>query len=492
MTNEKHYLAVDLGASSGRVLLGRWDGRRLALEELHRFANGPVQALGQLRWDVLRLWAEIKAGLARYPAVARGGQLAGIAVDAWGVDYALLDAAGNLLGNPFCYRDGRTEGVEAALFAKVPRAEIFELTGIQFMRINTLYQLFSMRGDPQLAAAHTLLMIPDLFHYWLTGRAVVEYTNATTSQCFHTRELRWANELLARLDIPSTMLPALIFPCAKIGDLLPALAAELGLPGPVPVIAPGSHDTASAVAAVPGLDQHSAYLSSGTWSLMGVETAAPLIDERTLALNFTNEGGVGGRNRLLKNVMGLWLLQECAAQWEREGQPYSWGELLAAAERAAPLHSLINPDAPELLAPGDMPRRIRELCARSGQPIPAEVGAVVRCCLESLALRYRWTFQALEGLVGQRLDAVRVVGGGSQNHLLNQMTADACERPVHAGPIEATALGNIIAQLIGTGQIADLMAGRQVVAESFPTTAYAPRDSGPWQAAYSQFLELIG
>jgi rhamnulokinase len=490
MNATANFLAVDLGASGGRVLLGRWDGARFALAELHRFANRPVHVLGEWRWDVLQLWSEIKAGLAAY-RVAADTALAGIAVDTWGVDFGLFDRAGKLLGNPFCYRDARTAGVEPRLFQRAPRNEIFALTGIQFMRINTLYQLFSMIGDPQLEAAETLLMMPDLFHYWMTGRKVAEYTQASTSQCFHARERRWANELLDRLDLPSRILPEVVFPGTVIGELRGDITAELRLPERTPVIAPGSHDTASAVVAVPGLDQHSAYISSGTWSLVGVETAEPIITERSLALNFTNEGGVSGTIRLLKNVMGLWLIQECRAQWQREGQGYGWDELLALADQAPPFRSLIDPDAAEFLEPGDMPNAIRDFCRRTQQPIPESAGAVVRCCLESLALRYRWVLLALEELLGRPLRTIRVVGGGSRNRLLCQFTADACGRPVIAGPVEATALGNILIQAIAAGHLADLTSARQALAASVDLKQYDPRPAAAWDEAFDRFSALI-
>jgi rhamnulokinase len=323
MKHSTNFLAIDLGASNGRVLLGRWDGDRFDLHELHRFANGPVNVLGSLHWNVLQLWSEIKTGLARY-AQRWNEPLAGIGLDTWGVDYALLDSAGRLLGNPYHYRDARTDGMVERAFELAGRDAIFNATGIQFMQLNTLYQLLSMveSRDPQLAAAETLLMLPDLFHYWLTGRRVAEYTIASTSQMLDARSRAWSTELLASLGIPSAILPPVIMSGAVLGELRPQIVAEAGLREAPPVIAVGSHDTASAVAAVPGLDGRSAYISSGTWSLVGVETPQPVIDPRALALNFTNEGGVSGDIRLLKNVTGLWLLQESRRQWQREGRDY--------------------------------------------------------------------------------------------------------------------------------------------------------------------------
>ncbi|HIQ06368.1 MAG TPA: rhamnulokinase [Anaerolineae bacterium] len=492
MNDTTNFLAVDLGASNGRVLLGRWDGTRFDLQELHRFANGPVNVLGHLHWDPLRLWTEIKNGLANY-AAQFDSPLAGIGVDTWGVDFALLDAAGGLLGNPYHYRDSRTDGIPELVFQRVSRRRIFEQTGIQFMQINTIFQLFSMvqASDPQLDAADTLLMMPDLFHYWLTGRKVAEYTDATTSQMFHSRERRWATELLSQLGIPTHILPPVVPPGTVLEEVRPEVMDEVGLDQPVPVIAPGSHDTASAVAAIPGLDVHSTYISSGTWSLMGVEIPEPVINDQTLDLNFTNEGGVANTIRLLKNITGLWLLQESRRQWQREGHDYSWDELLALAEQAEPFRSLVDPDASDFLNPGDMPAAIRAYCRRTGQPEPTSVGAVVRCCLESLALKYRWVLDALETLVGRRLGTIRIVGGGSRNRLLSQFTADACQRLVVTGPVEATALGNVMLQAIATGHLPDVAAGRRAIAASIEQQRFKPGPGGPWEEAFDCFKALL-
>ena len=491
MQQTADFVAIDLGASSGRVLLGRWDGARFDLQELHRFDNGAVNVLGRLHWDVLRLWSEIKDGLAHY-AARFDRPPAGIGVDTWGVDFALLDRAGHLLGNPYHDRDPHTEGVPEQVFARVPRRQIFEQTGIQFMRLNTLYQLFSLAqaGDPQLAAAETLLMMPDLFHYWLTGRKMAEYTDATTSQFFLCRERRWATDLLAQLGLPTQILPPVVAPGTILGELQPDVMAEVGLRQPTPVIAPASHDTASAVAAIPGLDERSAYISSGTWSLMGVEIHEPIINDRALELNFTNEGGVGGTIRLLKNITGLWLVQKCRRRWQRAGQQYSWDELLALADQAEPLRSLVDPDDEAFLSPEDMPAAIRAYCRRTGQPEPGDAGAVIRCCLESLALRCRAVLDALEELTGRRLETIRIVGGGSQNRLLCQFTADACQRPVVAGPVEATALGNVLLQAIATGYLPDLAAGRAAVAASVRLESFEPRGNAAWEEAFARFKRL--
>jgi rhamnulokinase len=511
------FLGIDLGAESGRVVLARWNGARFALDEIHRFPNHPVTLFHalpigshpansapeeSLHWNVLGLWAGILDGLGEYAArhlnggVAgnTGGTLAGIGIDTWGVDFALLDRRGRLLGPPYHYRDARNNGMEERLFACVDAAEIFDLTGIQFMQINTLYQLYAMRhyADPQLDMASMLLMMPDLFHYWLTGVMAGEYTIASTSQMLHAADRNWATRLLARLDLPTQILPPLVAPGTTLGPLLPAVAQAAGLPGDTPVIAPGGHDTASAVAAIPGLDADSVYISSGTWSLMGVEIPAPIVNEQVRALNFTNEGGVDGTIRLLKNIGGLWLLQECRRHWARAGQNYSWDDLLVRAEAAEPFRSLVNPDAPEFLNPDHMIEAICAACIATGQPAPESVGQVVRCCLESLALRYRWTLDALEQLTERRLGVIRIVGGGSQNRLLCRMTADACGRPVVAGPVEATALGNIMIQAIASGHIGSLAQGREAIAVSVELGEYAPQAQDGWDEAYQRFLALLG
>jgi rhamnulokinase len=493
MSDTTNVLAVDLGASSGRVMVGRWDGQRFTLRELHRFPNGPVAVRGHLHWDVLRLWQEITTGITRY-AAQDDTRLAGIGIDTWAVDFALLDRAGCLLGNPYHYRDRRTDGMLRIVDDHVPLERLYARTGIQRLSINTLYQLVSMRqhGDPQLDAAKTLLLIPDLFHYWLTGHTVAEYTNATTTQFFDARARGWATDLMEELGLPSQILPEVVAPGTLLGNVLPNLRDALGLRNAVPVIAVGTHDTASAVAAIPGLDEHSVYISSGTWSLVGVETAAPILSDRARQLNFTNEGGVAGTIRFLKNVGGLWLLQECQRQWQRTGQQYSWPELVTLAEAAPPLRSLVDPDALDFLNPDDMPSAIRAYCRRTSQVEPESVGALVRCCLESLALKYRWVVIALEDLTGRKLHTIRIVGGGSQNTLVCQLTADACKRRVVAGPVEATALGNILVQAIALGTLPDIAAGREAVATSFEQVIYQPRVSADWDAAIVRFDALVG
>ena len=492
MKETANFLAVDLGASNGRVLLARWDGAQFNLEELHRFSNGPVKVLGHIYWDVLRIWSEILTGLARYAALS-DRPLSGIGVDTWGVDFALLDRAGRLLGNPFHYRDARTDGMPERVFQKAPANKIYKRTGIQFMQINTLFQLYSMvaTGDPQLEAAEILLMAPDLFHYWLTGEKACEYTIATTSQMLACWEGRWASDLLDEIGIPTSFLPKIIPPGTYLGQLRAELLPEVGLSQPVPVIAPGSHDTASAVASVPELDAKSVYISSGTWSLIGVEIPEPIVSDRALKLNFTNEGGVNNTIRLLRNMTGLWLLDESRRYWQTRGLRYDWDELLTLAEQAEPFHSLIDPDSADFLSPGDMPVKIQDFCRQSGQAEPTSVGEVARCCLESLALKSRWVLEALETLTAQRYNVIRVVGGGSLNHLLCQFTADACQRLVVAGPVEATALGNIMIQAIASGHLSSLAEGRQAIGASFERRLYEPRPGTAWQDAYARFTRLL-
>ena len=493
MAATTNFLAVDLGASNGRVLLARWDGERFHLDVLHRFANGPTEVHGRLYWDALRLWSEIQDGMARY-AAEYDDPPAGIGVDTWGVDFALLDNAGRLLGNPVHYRDARTNGIPEIAFGVVPSQRIFDITGLQFMQFNTLFQLYSMRhsGDPLLDCAGTLLMMPDLFHYWLTGRKAVEYTIASTSQLFHVQDRRWATGLMALFDLPTRILPEVVPPGTVLGHVLPEVLATTGLRGEVPVIAPGSHDTASAVAAVPGLDAKSLYISSGTWSLMGVEIDEPILGVRTRELNFTNEGGVGNTIRLLKNIGGLWLLQESRRQWQREGADYSWDDLTAHAWQAEPFRSLANPDAAAFLnPPNNMVEAIQGYMRDTSQPVPESVGQVVRCCLEGLALRYRWVLGALEELTGTRLETMRIVGGGSQNRMLSQLAADACQRPVVTGPVEATALGNVMVQAIAAGHLASVAEGREAIAASIEQETFEPGPADGWDEAYARFTVLM-
>jgi rhamnulokinase len=488
---QTHYLAIDLGAESGRAILGTFDGARLALAELHRFPNIPVRLHDGLHWDVLRLWHEIKEAV-RLAARQHGPALASVGLDTWGVDFALLDRAGALIGNPYHYRDDRTDGMMDAAFQRVPREQIFEQTGIQFLQINALYQLLSMAldGSPALESAATFLTIPDLFNYWLSGEAVCEFTNATTTQCYDPRQGDWAAPLLAALGIPRQIFPPVVAPGTALGRLRPALAAELGA-GALTVVAPACHDTGSAVAAVPAEGQDFAWISSGTWSIMGVEAREPVITPQSLAFNLTNEGGVAGTFRCSKNVLGLWLVQECRRTWAAQGQDWSYAELTELAAQAAALAAVIDPDHDDFLKPGDMPARIQAFCRRTGQTAPDSPGAIVRCALESLALKYRWVLERLEAVTGRRLEPIHIIGGGTQNWLLNQLTADATGRTVVAGPAEATAAGNLLVQAIALGQIGSVAEARAVARRSFTPEVYAPSMSADWDAAYQRLLDYM-
>jgi rhamnulokinase len=490
MPARKKVLAFDLGAESGRGLVGAFDGGRLQLDVVHRFPNGPVQTLETMHWDVLRLYGEMLAGMRK--AAAEQGELAGIGVDTWGVDFALIGRGGTLLGNPRHYRDPHTEHIMGQAFARVPKAEIFRETGLQFMRFNTLFQLLALQRDrsPLLDNAETLLFMPDLFHYWLTGIKANEYTDASTSQLLQPRTRTWARELIARFELPGRVFGTIVQPGTVLGPLRNSVGSVTGFSG-VPVLAPATHDTAAAVAAVPARGDSWAYISSGTWSLMGAEIAEPLTHEQVHAVNFTNEGGVGGTIRLLKNVMGLWLVQECRRCWQHTGRDYSYEELMRLAAEAAAFASLVNPDDDSFILPVDMPKALAEFCRRTSQAAPAEPGAVVRCALESLALKYRWVLERLEELVGRRLEVIHIVGGGCQNTLLCQLAADACQRTVLAGPVEATAIGNVLTQLLGLGLIGSLEEGREIVRRSFEVTAYEPRHPEEWQQPYQRFLKLL-
>lgn len=487
------FAAVDLGAESGRVLVGSFDGERVELAEAHRFPNVSVRAGDTLYWDVLRLWHDIQDGLGKAVA-AHGTELSGIGVDTWGVDFGLLDANDALLGNPVHYRDKRNEGMMEKAFATMPRRELFGSTGLQFLPFNTLFQLLALKtqNSPQLGMAHSLLMMPDLLHFWLTGQKSSEYTIASTSQMLDAKSRSWDADLLNRFGLPSHILPQITAPGTTLGRVLSSVAERTGLSPATPVIAPGSHDTASAVVAVPAQGHNWAYLSSGTWSLMGIELAEPLINERVAELNFTNEGGVGHTIRFLKNIAGLWLVQECRRSWLRAGQEYSYAELTQHASEAAPLQAFIEPDDPAFAAPSDMPTAIRDFCQRTGQQPPEGVGATIRCCVESLALKYRWTFERLEELRGAPLDALHIVGGGTQNKLLSQLTADCLQRPVITGPVEATAVGNILTQAMGVGALKGLDDIRAVVRRSFSPETFEP-DAGAataWNDAYAKYLRL--
>ena len=483
-------LAFDLGAESGRAILGRFDGVRLDLEELYRFPTGATAVHDRLYWDVLRLHDEIKAGL----RAAAGSRIRSVGIDTWGVDFGLLAADGSLIDNPRHYRDPRTEGVMERALERVSRERVFAATGVQLLPINTLFQLLAMQeaSAPRLAAARGFLMMADLLHYFLTGERVCEFTNATTTQFYDPRRGRWSTELFEAFGLPGRILPEIVAPGTRIGPLLETVTRDCGLSPGVPVVAPATHDTGAAVAAVPAEGPDFAYISSGTWSLMGAELRAPDLSEGALRYNFTNEGGVGGAFRFLKNIMGLWLVQECRRTWAAAGRERSYADLARAAEEAPGFGPLVDPDDRRFLPPGDMPGRVAAFCRETGQAEPAGEGAVIRCLLESLALKYRWVLERLEEVLGRRLEPVHVVGGGSRNSLLCQLTADATGRPVVAGPAEATAIGNLLVQALGLGCLGSAEEIRAVVRASFEPRTFTPSgDDGRWAEACDRFCRLL-
>jgi rhamnulokinase len=478
----KPYLAFDFGAESGRAVLAHLHSGVITTEEVDRFANEPVEYGGSLHWDIPKLWLEIRKTLSRQEV-----ELSGIGVDAWGVDYALLGEHGELLLNPYHYRDKRTDGVMELAFEKVSRKEIYRETGIQFMPINTLYQLFAAKRDTPdlLRAARTLLMIPDLFHYWLTGNAVCEFTNATTTQMVNAEKRAWSRDLMERLELPVDLPAGIVEPGTQVGALLEEVTSSRTLRG-TPVIAPATHDTGSAVAAVVAREG-TAFISSGTWSLLGTELDIPLITDEALRLNFTNEGGVCGTTRFLKNVMGLWMLQCCRSSWSSRGQVYEYRELMELASREADFEQLVDPDDESFLHPDDMPKAIDDFCARTQQSAPKTPGAYARTVLESLAFKYRQVIGDLERLTRKPIHQIRIIGGGSKNHLLNQFAADATGRRVLAGPAEATALGNVAMQILATGAASSLSEARAMIDRSFPTETFEPRETDKWERHVARF-----
>ncbi|HHY97531.1 MAG TPA: rhamnulokinase [Firmicutes bacterium] len=494
-------LAFDLGAESGRAILGKFDGEHLTIHEIHRFPNEPVELPSGLHWDILHIFRELKHGLAF--AAQREGHVDSIGIDTWGVDFGLLDDRGELLGAPYHYRDSRTSGILQKAFSIVPKEEIFAYTGIQFMQFNTLFQLLAMRlqNKRMLDTAHRLLFIPDILNFFFTGLTVNEYTIASTSQMLDVKGGGWAGDLLAKMGIPTHILGDIIPPGAKIGTIRDPIAQETSAMG-VSVALPGCHDTASAVVAVPATPaKHEdgmatgnyAYISSGTWSLMGVETKKPYLGEHVAQFNFTNEGGVGGTFRFLKNIMGLWLIQRCRKEWQKEGEALSYDALTHLAGQAKPLVSFVDPDDDSFLNPPSMPAAIQDFCKRTGQLVPETRGAILRCALESLALRYRMTLEQLEIITGRHIDTIYIVGGGSKNHLLNQYTADATGRIVIAGPAEATAIGNLLVQAMALGEVKDMTEIRQIIRASFQLEEFEPREEarGAWEEAYARFKILI-
>lgn len=481
-------IAIDLGASGGKAFAGRFDGRQLKVDEIYRFPNNPVRVSGHLHWDILRLLHELKQAIGA-AAHADLGQITSIGIDAWGVDFGLVDSHGELMGNPYHYRDEQTRGVMEVVLEIVPREEIFACTGIQFMPLNTLYQLYAIkqRNPSLLGRAEMLLMIPDLLRFFLTRERSSEYTNASTTQFLSIASGGWDLGLLQRLDLPTRLLTEIVPPATQAGRLLPSVAAEIGT-REIPLTTVASHDTASAVAAVPAEGEF-AYLSCGTWSLLGTEVSHPIVNERTLGWNFTNEGGIGAY-RLLKNIIGLWLVEGCRRRWERDGIWPGYEAMAIEAAETPPFRSLIDADDPRFLNPFDMPGEIVASCRKSGQIVPETPASIMRCVLESLALTYRLVLERTEQLTGRHFAGLHVVGGGTRNAILMQFTANAIGRPVWSGPAEATAVGNLLAQLIAARRIASVAEGRQLVRESFPLATFEPQQTGAWDAAYDRFLAV--
>ena len=479
-----NYLACDLGAESGRLMLGRIERGRIGLEEVHRFPNVPLNVNGSLCWDINALWNELRNGLRK--AGALDAPLHSISSDSWGLDYVLLDDDDKIIEPTFHYRDARTaHGVEN-LRAKIDWPSLFAETGIQFMPINTVYQL-AAESPERLSRARKLLMIGDTFNFLLSGVAASEESLASTSAIYNPRTRTWSAKVIAALEMQSDVFTSIVPSGLRLGPLKPDLAAGLT---DVHVFASCSHDTGAAVAAVPAKGRSWAYISSGTWSLMGVERSEPVLTDLSRDLNFTNEIGFGGSVRLLKNIVGLWIVQECRREWAQQGRDYDYTTLTQKAAAAPPLGPLINPADPRFIAPGDMPKRIADYCVESGQMPPDGIGETVRCALESLALQYRKTLQELEQLTGERIEQLHIVGGGSQNRLLNQFTANATGAPVIAGPVEATALGNVIVQAIASGELPSLAAARALIGKSFKVETFEPQDRDLWDSAAERFANL--
>jgi len=486
------FLAFDFGASSGRAMLAKFDGEKITLEEKHRFSNDPVTVNGGMYWDVLRLFHEIKQGILKC-ANSGDRDIDCIGIDTWGVDYGLLDKNDELLGNPHHYRDTRTNGLIEKACEVVSKEEIYQKTGIAFNWFNTIFQLYSekLSGSTALKEAKTLLFMPDLFNFFLTGVKKTEYTIASTAQMFDSENFVWAEDLLKKLDIPTDIYADMIYPGEQVGVLKKELAEELGV-GQIPVIAVASHDTGSAVASVPVTDTKDfIYISSGTWSLMGVELDKPIISQEALSCNFTNEGCVNKTIRFLKNKMGLWLIQESRRQWEREGTLLSFDELEKQANEAKPFESLIDPDYEAFQTPGNMPEKIRDYCRMTNQPVPETKGEIIRCIAQSLAFRYRYTIENMEKVTGRKFSVINIVGGGIKDKMICRFTANATKRAVHAGPVEATSIGNVLVQAMASGAIKDLTEARKIVKNSFDITLYEPQDSEAWDEAYKKWCEIV-
>jgi sugar (pentulose or hexulose) kinase len=490
MKNPLQIAAIDIGASGGKEFLAKFDGQLLEIEEIYRFKNSPISLASNLFWDFLRLFDEVKKGI-QIAVHSSEGKLLSFGLDTWGTDFALLDKTGKLAGNPYCYRDPRTNEIMEKVFKIIPRNEIYKRTGVQFMQFNTLFQLYAMVDENPAALSHagTFFMIPDLFNYYLTGEKKCEYTNATTTQFYDPTNDKWDEQMLRKLLIPTEMLAEVIQPGNVLGNLSDWICEELSVQ-PFPIVSVASHDTASAACAVPYIERDTAFLSSGTWSLLGVEEKSPIISPLGLNNNFTCYGGASKTYLVLKNIQALWLLQECLRVWWGNGKKYTHEDIILLANQEKPFISIIDTDAHTFLTPGDFPLKIKEECFRTGQQVPTSDGAIARCILESLALKYRFTFERLQEVVEKDLKKIHVIGGGARNWLLNRFTAEAIKTQVEAGPFEATAIGNILLQLIAMGELDSLESGRRIIRDSFNTDTHEPCLSDKWDEEYDKFLEI--
>lgn len=485
----KRVLAFDFGASSGRAIIGCFDGDKITLEEVHRFSNDPVSVGGTVYWDVLRLFYEIKQGIIK--AKIAGG-FDSIGIDTWGVDFGLIDSEGKLMENPVHYRDARTVGLVDEAFKTMPKEKLYGITGIQFMELNTLFQLISLKKYRpwMLERADKMLFMPDLFGYMLTGKMCAEYSIASTSQLIDLDKRTWSKEILDAFGIKESVFAPLVQPGTVLGELSKEVCEECGV-DPVPVISVCGHDTQSAITSVPCEDGDFAFLSSGTWSLFGTELDKPIVNETSMNINITNEGGFDGSTGFLKNIIGLWLIQESRRQWKREGKEYSYADLEKLALAAEPFKCFIDPDAPEFVPHGNIPERVREFCRKTGQYVPETVGEIMRCIYESLAMKYRLTFEKLRECTERDYPVIHVIGGGTKDGLLCQMTANSCDRTVKAGPIEATVMGNVAVQLMSDGSVKNIGQARKIVAESSELKTFEPKDTDKWAEAYKDFLKII-
>lgn len=481
-------LAIDLGASSGRAIVGGFDGGKIMLEEIHRFSNDPVIVGDTMHWDILRLFHEIKQSLIKSK---KYGDIESVAIDTWGVDFGLLDKDGRLLENPVHYRDSRTDGMLDKAFELIDRRRLYDLTGNQLMQINTAFQLLSLvKSRPELIGrADRAVLMPDLLGYFLSGKAVAEHSIASTTQLFDQCKRQWADEVFEALGIKRSLMPETVESGTVIGTLSRQICEELDIK-PMKVIAACGHDTQCALVAAPAKEKDFIFLSSGTWSLLGTELSQPMINDVSYTNNVTNELGFGGKTAFLKNIIGLWLIQESRRQWIREGNEYSYAQLEAMAREAKPFKCFIDPDAPQFSPSGNIPRRIREYCAQTGQQVPETAGEIMRCIYESLALKYRSAKEELEACTGKRYEAMYMVGGGTKDRFISQLAANACGCKVSSGPVEATAFGNIAIQLMALGEIADLTQAREIISSSEKIYSFEPESSDEWAKAYERFLKV--